>query len=75
MEFVSYGEKGKSTRLSQNWCGWAARFALTAGAPFWPSFGAYFGGTLKSLQIFLARSSLISECRGTAEVLPAVRLT
>jgi hypothetical protein len=32
-------------------------------------------GTLKSLKISLARSSLISEWRGTAEVLPAARLT
>ncbi|HEY5174390.1 MAG TPA: hypothetical protein VII95_02365, partial [Terriglobales bacterium] len=35
----------------------------------------YWDGTFKSLQIFFARSSLISECRGTAEVLPAARLT
>lgn len=39
---------------------------------FWNLYGA---GTARSLQIFLARSSLISTCRGTADVLPAARLT
>jgi hypothetical protein len=55
---------------------WVPRSSLLlARAGLCTHVSHYRDGTLKSLQIFLARSSLISEWRGTAEVLPAARLT
>ena len=52
------------------------RVPIPSGTPPIHS-GAYAPGrgTSKSLQIFLARSSLISLCRGTVETFFAVRLT
>jgi hypothetical protein len=49
-----------------------SRSRLRRRSHFWAAYGT---GTPRSLQIFLASSSLISECRGTDEDRPAARFT